>query len=313
VGLKFKFSLFIITLIFFILSAISFVLIQTRSKEIQKELVTRNTFLAQKIVPDLVSDIGDYYNFSYSKYVEMMKKRLQTYPDILHLSIYNLEGKQIFDTDHMTNVDGSAIKPFKITDPAVQKIFDSKQITTDISLYHNQQTIRIFIPYIDKYGTFRMFVEFHFSMREVRSTIQGVILFSVILLIVATALSVLLTLILVNQITSPILTLTKAVDDVRLGKLDFPVPTKSDDEIGKLSHTLVQMTAELKKSKEDQQSYNKNLEFEVDKRTKELREKMEEMQRLQKLTIDRELKMVELKDEIDRLRKLIPNKESPSS
>lgn len=44
------------------------------------------------------------------------------------------------------------------------------------------------------------------------------------------------------------------------------------------------------------------LEEEVEKRTKELQQKVGEMERFQKVTVDRELKMMELKKEIESLR-----------
>lgn len=47
----------------------------------------------------------------------------------------------------------------------------------------------------------------------------------------------------------------------------------------------------------------KSLEEKVKERTKQLQEKIEELEKFQKLTIGRELKMVELKEEIERLKK----------
>ena len=46
-----------------------------------------------------------------------------------------------------------------------------------------------------------------------------------------------------------------------------------------------------------------NLEKKVKKRTKELQERVEELERFHKLTVGRELKMVELKEEIENLKK----------
>ena len=51
----------------------------------------------------------------------------------------------------------------------------------------------------------------------------------------------------------------------------------------------------------------KGLEKKVRERTKELQEKIDEMKKFQRLTIDRELKMAELKEEIERLKKELEN------
>ncbi len=51
-----------------------------------------------------------------------------------------------------------------------------------------------------------------------------------------------------------------------------------------------------------------NLEEKVKERTKKLQEKIEEMEKLQRLTIGRELKMIELKQEIEKLKEELKNK-----
>jgi hypothetical protein len=61
------------------------------------------------------------------------------------------------------------------------------------------------------------------------------------------------------------------------------------------------MTEELKKSKQVQEDYNKKLEQQVEERTVVMRQKMDEVERMNKLMVDRELKMVELKQRINEL------------
>ena len=53
--------------------------------------------------------------------------------------------------------------------------------------------------------------------------------------------------------------------------------------------------------------YTKELTKEVSKRTEELEERVQELERLNKTMIGRELKMVELKKEIEILKKLVKN------
>ena len=47
------------------------------------------------------------------------------------------------------------------------------------------------------------------------------------------------------------------------------------------------------------------LEQKVEERTRELKKRVEELERIHRLTVDRELKMIELKKEIARLRKVL--------
>jgi len=53
---------------------------------------------------------------------------------------------------------------------------------------------------------------------------------------------------------------------------------------------------------------NKNLEWQIKERTKELQKKLEELEKFQKLTVARELKMIELKKQIEELKSKLKNK-----
>ncbi len=60
---------------------------------------------------------------------------------------------------------------------------------------------------------------------------------------------------------------------------------------------------EIERLNEDLRELNLELEKKVEERTKELREKVEELEKFYRLTVGRELKMVQLKKEIERLKK----------
>ena len=63
--------------------------------------------------------------------------------------------------------------------------------------------------------------------------------------------------------------------------------------------------SELKKLQEE-------MEAKIEERTKELQEKMEELEKFNRLAVGRELKMIELKEEIERLKKEEKDKKAPS-
>jgi nitrogen fixation/metabolism regulation signal transduction histidine kinase len=85
--------------------------------------------------------------------------------------------------------------------------------------------------------------------------------------------------------------------------MDVKIPVQSDDEIGKLTSAFNKMTASLGSSQSQLKEYNKTLEKQVEDRTNELNSKVTEFERVNKLMIGRELKMVELKKEIEKLKK----------
>ncbi len=75
-----------------------------------------------------------------------------------------------------------------------------------------------------------------------------------------------------STITSPLILLTKQMQNISKGELDVVVDIKTQDEIGVLASNFKQMTLDLKASKEDLQNLNRDLEQKVADRTAELEE-----------------------------------------
>ncbi len=105
------------------------------------------------------------------------------------------------------------------------------------------------------------------------------------------------------QVSRPIRTLTSAVRAISSGDLDKRIVTSSHDELGLLASAFNVMADKLQGTYQQLEGTNVNLEDEVAKRTIELQQKLEELERFQKLTVGREVKMMELKKRIDELEK----------
>jgi len=82
-----------------------------------------------------------------------------------------------------------------------------------------------------------------------------------------------------------------------------------NDALNKERIELVKAQSQLKESKDtlevrvvartkELEEFSRNLEGEVEQRTKELQEKIKELEKFQRFTVDRELKMTELKEQI---------------
>ncbi len=97
-----------------------------------------------------------------------------------------------------------------------------------------------------------------------------------------------------RSITKPIIALRDASIGIMSGESAGRIAIQTNDEIGQLAGALNMMTAEM-------ESVNKGLEATVKKRTAELDQKLDELQKLNKAMVGREIKMIELKREIDRL------------
>ena len=111
-----------------------------------------------------------------------------------------------------------------------------------------------------------------------------------------------LTVVFSKQISRPLLKLQVASNEIAKGNLDISVDVKTGDEIELLSKSFNHMAKDLKKSRYNLEKYGETLEYKVREKTKELRNKVEELEQFNRLSVGRELKMVKLKEEIQKLR-----------
>lgn len=83
-----------------------------------------------------------------------------------------------------------------------------------------------------------------------------------------------------SSLVKPLNDLLSGVTKVNEGNLDIEVPIKVKDEIGFLSSSFNSMVTSIKQARRELQDYAENLEVKVKERTREVREKMEEVQQL---------------------------------
>lgn len=91
-------------------------------------------------------------------------------------------------------------------------------------------------------------------------------------------------------ITKPIVTIRNAAQEIARGNLDRKIQITSHDEVGDLAITFNDMASNLKETYQKLKDNNIKIE-----------EKLSEVERLNKLMVGRELRMIELKKEITRL------------
>lgn len=173
-----------------------------------------------------------------------------------------------------------------------------------------------------------------------KPVINGLI-FSVIIFVFCIILTSFLTIFFSKRIIKPIIILRNAALEMRRGKLGIKVEIKSENEIGELASAFNEMAAQLKeytmeleKKVEERtreleeaktsleirvqartrelRELTESLEQQVKARTKELEEKVMELEKFRKLAVGRELKMIELKEEINRLKEELEKYKSQS-
>ena len=93
-------------------------------------------------------------------------------------------------------------------------------------------------------------------------------------------------------IINPIKRVEQGAEIIGKGDFDYQINIKSDDEIGTLAKALNGMTKNLKLSKNETEKHKKHLESKID-----------ELEKFHKFTVDRELRMIDLKKIIMELEK----------
>ncbi len=142
---------------------------------------------------------------------------------------------------------------------------------------------------------------------------------SLLTLFIVIILSLFGSILLARNISKPIRRLDSGTKKVTKGNFDVRVKIYDNDEIGELTKRFNKMVEKLKEqiSLEEQkqvlevqvsartkeiEEMNEKLENEVQERTKELNKKIKEYEKMSKLMVGRELRMMEMKKELKELR-----------
>ena len=112
-----------------------------------------------------------------------------------------------------------------------------------------------------------------------------------------------------KKLSQPMKVLVKKIIDFGQGKKTTFLDIKVNNELSILAESFSNMTQSLKKSREKLKKYNQQLERQVASRTKELETRNTELEQFNKIVVGREMKMVELKEEITKLQKQLDMKE----
>ena len=161
---------------------------------------------------------------------------------------------------------------------------------------------------------------FGVSLRPISKAKQEILILSSILLLLILALAGFVSYFLSKKITHPLKCLQQSSEIIGKGNLEHRIKIKTGDEIEQLATSFNQMTENLQKSYSALEEARTVLEIKVQartkelkelaeqreiiikERTKELQERVKELERFHRLAVGRELKMIELKEEIKKLK-----------
>lgn len=174
--------------------------------------------------------------------------------------------------------------------PIAQALLKNEKIFTNLSDYRGQKVYAVtkYLPSTN----WGMVVKI--DQAEVLEPVKRSSYILLIIMIVFFGIAYIIALIFSKTISDPIEVLNKGAQEIRKGNLEYKIEIKSHDEIGELAKTYNEMTIALMES-------NKNIEKKVQERTKEL-------EKTNKTMVGRELKMIELKKNIEKLQNEIIQK-----
>lgn len=107
-----------------------------------------------------------------------------------------------------------------------------------------------------------------------------------------------------RNLIRPLKNLIKGTKEVTKGNLDYVIKVAAKDELGELTNNFNSMVQQLKKEKLVSEKARAGLE----EKTKELQQRITDLERFHQLTVGRELKMVELKKKIKELEERLKEK-----
>jgi len=131
--------------------------------------------------------------------------------------------------------------------------------------------------------------------KDVRDVVKKDTQLMVILGVLTIFLMVGISLFLVRSISVPLKHISDTANTIAQGDLSKRIAVTSKDEIGQLAASFNEMVSKLQQSQG-------SLEAQVNERTKQLEEKMQQLEEVNRVMVGREITMIELKKENERLK-----------
>jgi methyl-accepting chemotaxis protein len=304
-----KMMFYTVSVAFLILAASATTFVVLEQRKITDYHYANGKTFAEFVTPSIYEDYVSSPTSGQLSFLERINSRLAKHPDIISVVMVSRTGKIFFDTDDAKK--GIAVGRNETTDRYVTDKTTLQMIAVD-GITHRETVLsdgteatEIVIPVEESSGAHIFSMRYLLSAASLNEQFEviyrNVVLIAIPVFLLIIGISVLFS----RSIVEPLRTLTRATEDVKKGNLDVTIVPSSKDEIGLLSQAFGLMVGELKRSREESLSYSRTIEKKVEERTRELNDKVEELGRVNRLMVDREIKMVELKKEITDLKQKV--------
>jgi methyl-accepting chemotaxis protein len=309
-----KYSLYTLVLVLFgviviITTFFIYLSIDIQREELVAEKVRTKIRLAETINEIMFSPLWVYRIGMFPGLGKALIKEAAKFEDVVYLRVVLADGKIV-----QSNLEEEWGK--MIEDPEILALLSTKKVITREEIFQGEKIKSIVYP---AYGGRVILIGF--SLKSIQETLKDIVVHNILVGLGSLILVIsVIFLVLRKGILNPLKKMAMVCQKVGRGNLDVQVDIKSKTEIGELATTFNQMIEDLKKSQtaleeakttleakvkertKELEELNKNLEKKVRERTQELQERVDELEKFYESTIGRELKMIELKKEIKRLK-----------
>jgi HAMP domain-containing protein len=315
-SLVFKISLFVASLLFLSMIIISIAFVLSERIKISADIVKNGEVFASSTNEKIYLDYAQYYTHpgaeQFNQFKENVQTTLKNNQDVVGVSMVATTGRILFDSGEFTT--GKATKERNIDDTELLQMVKKDAATTrTITLKDDTEVTEIIVPLPESGGGHILSMRYLVSNRSLYERMNEIYKQIAIVVIPLMIFVILLVVPFTLSFARPIHRLTRAVEKVREGNFDIQTEVKSNDEIGTLATAFNQMSNKLKdyyasllSRTTELEELKNNLEKTVEQRTSELNQKINELEQMNKLMVGRELKMIELKKELDDLKQKMP-------
>lgn len=334
-SLKIKINFFILTLVFISFVVFSLTFIFSERKNLQEDIVKSGEMFASFSSKIIYDNYVRYYTHNtlgeFEEFKKNIKEILDNNTDVVGVKLVGVNGKILFDSSEISLGKYQGLDRI-IEDRDLLDLIRKNEIS-NVTISENKKNFtEIINPIFLQSGGSHIFSTIYvISQDSLSQRMREVYLQILYVAIPIFIIIAILTILFVSRLLKPIKNLTKVAEKVRSGDLDIKVDVSSRDEIGVLSRVFGEMVLKIKESQSilekkvkdrteelekergnlesrvkertlELESLKDNLEDLVKERTEKLNDKLSELERINKLMVNRELKMIELKKEIEGLK-----------
>lgn len=271
----------ILTLLVFISFFAVYLSLNEHKEDLIEEAINEKVHLAETVNETINSPFWMYRIAIIPGMENYLVKAVAYFPDVEYLRIVNLDGRIL-----ESSIEGERGKIIK--EPDIHKALASKEPLIKDEEFKGRKIKTIIYP-----GYSQRTIWVGFNLKRIENTIgkiwlRDVAIFTFSFFIIF----LILFLFLRKEIISPLRELSYLCQRIRKGDLKVQAKIKSKTEMGQLAQSFNEMVRDLSE-------YQSALK----EKTEELQNRIDELEKFRRITIGRELRMRELKEEIAKLKR----------